>query len=70
MTIKQHKEKMEIKKENRKQYARVSYTPEEDVDFSDVRYLKTGRARMGDHSGYTGTELRAIRREKGVGRPV
>lgn len=69
-TLEVHKAKMKDKKMLRETNAQVSYTLEPDVAFVDIKELKASRGRMGDHSGWTGTELRAIRREKGVGRPV
>ena len=69
-TLKEHTVAMKIKKLRRKENAARPYTPEPDVDFLDINELKASRGRMGDHSGYTGVELRAIRREKGIGRPV
>lgn len=68
--LEEHREKIKTKKAKRKANAGRSYTPEPDVDFADIKELKASRGRMGDHSGYRGVELRAIRREKGVGRPV
>lgn len=65
-----HKIKMKAKKVARKANAALPYTPEPDVEFIDIKELKASRGRMGDHSGYRGVELRAIRREKGVGRPA
>lgn len=68
--LKEHKEKIKGKKMRRGAKAEVPYTPKPDVDFADIKELKASRGRMGDHSGYRGVELRAIRREKGVGRPA
>lgn len=65
-----HTAKMHNKKLKRKAHASMFYTPEPDVEFADIRELKASRGRMGDHSGWTGTELRAIRRVNGTGRPV
>lgn len=65
-----HTVKMHNKKLRRQEHASKPYTPEPDVEFMDIEELKVSRGRMGNHSGYRGVELRAIRREKGVGRPV
>ena len=65
-----HKEKMARKKVQRKASTWASQALGEPVEFKDVEILKSARMRLGDHSGYTGAELRAIRAEKGCGRPV
>ena len=69
-TLQEHKEARKPKKEARSAHAQRPYTPEPDVEFADIGELKASRGRMGDHSGWTGVELRAIRRVNGVGRPV